>query len=240
MQFSAYSCILIASEQLFCVLTILCERGHVTNESKRNIRQQVIKRAATSPEVSAFEQIKHEDENGEYWSARELAKLLGYTLWQNFERVIAEAKEVCALNGGDVERLFVASNKKSRGRDALDYRLTRHACYIIAESADGRKPQVAFAKIYFALTTERYELLAQTEEAGASVRALLVEKGIYPERLPTPSKSYQQLLREEEVRQRLLLEDQTGLWARLLAGQVDSLDEAFDRPDAPDEESAAD
>ncbi len=94
---------------------------------------------------------------------------------------------------------------------------------------------MAFAKIYFALTTERYELLAQTEEAGASVRALLVEKGIYPERLPTPSKSYQQLLREG-----LLLEDQTGLWARLLAGQVDSLDEAFDRPDAPDEESAAD
>ena len=308
------------------------------SEDKHNIHQQVIKRATTSPEVSAFEQIKREDENGEYWSARELAKLLGYTLWQNFERVIAEAKEVCAINGGDVERLFIATNRKSRGRDATDYHLARHACYIIAESADGRKPQVAFAKIYFALTTERFELLAQTDEdrlrieqrqkllrhnaalalqaraagvmtdrefahffnegylglymetvaqirvrmglrgsqdisdhmgsletaandfraalarqllidrgvadkyaaynvhheAGASVRALLVEKGIYPERLPTPSKSYQQLLREEEVRQRLLLEDQTGLWARLLAGQVDSLDDSLDESDEDD------
>jgi len=114
------------------------------SDNKRDIHQQVIRRATTSSEVSAFEQIKREDESGEYWSARELAKLLGYTLWQNFERVIAEAKEVCATNGGDVARLFVAVVKKSRGRDATDYHLARHACYIIAESADGRKPQVAF------------------------------------------------------------------------------------------------
>jgi len=61
-------------------------------------------------------------------------------------------------------------------------------------------------------------------EAGASVQALLISKGIYPERLPTPDKSYQQLLREEEARQRILMEDQTGLWAQLLSGYVDSLD----------------
>lgn len=281
-----------------------------------------------SDSVSAFERIKHEDEAGEYWRARELASLLGYAKWQHFNEVIEEAKEVCRTNGGDVDRLFTAVGKKSRGRDALDYRLTRHACYIIAESADGRKAQVAFAKMYFALTTERYELLAQTEEdrlriehrqrllqenatlalqaraagvmtdqefarffnsgyhglyyetqqqirerkglrrgqdvsdymgsletaanifraalarqllddrgvhdsaatanathheAGDSVRALLLSKGIAPEALPTPPKSYQQLLREEEARQRILQEDQTGLWVRLLAGRDDPL-----------------
>jgi DNA-damage-inducible protein D len=278
--------------------------------------------------VSAFERIKREDEAGEYWLARELAALLGYAKWQHFNDVIEEAKEVCRTNGGEVDRLFTAVGKKSRGRDALDYRLTRHACYIVAESADGRKPEVALAKIYFALTTERYELLAQTEEdrlriehrqrllqenatlalqaraagvmtdqefarffnagyrglyqetqqqirerkglkrsqdvsdymgsletaanifraalarqllddrgvpdaatanathyeAGDSVRALLVSKGIYPEALPTPTSSYQQLLREEEARQRILQEDRTGLWAQLLAGQDDHLD----------------
>jgi hypothetical protein len=65
---------------------------------------------------------------------------------------------------------------------------------------------------------------ATHHEAGDSVRALLVSKGIYPERLPTPAKSYQQLLREEEARQRILQEDRTGLWAKLLAGRDDQLD----------------
>jgi DNA-damage-inducible protein D len=118
--------------------------------------------------VSAFEAIMHVDEDGaEWWSARELGQLLGYNVWRNFAEVIEEAKEASRTNGGDVERLFAAVIKKSRGRDALDYRFTRHACYLVAESADGRKPLVALAKIYFALTTERYELLAVSEEERA-------------------------------------------------------------------------
>lgn len=118
--------------------------------------------------VSAFEQIKHTDEQGEYWLARELGKLLGYTKWQNFLGVVHEAMEVCRVQGGTTEGLFTASSNKSSGRGRpsaeYDYRLTRHACYLVAESADGRKEEVALAKIYFAITTQRYELLAQTEE----------------------------------------------------------------------------
>jgi hypothetical protein len=49
-------------------------------------------------------------------------------------------------------------------------------------------------------------------EAGDSVRTLLLSKGIVPEQLPTPRKSFQQLLREEEARQRILAEDRLGLW----------------------------
>src|SRR5215467_14617084 len=120
--------------------------------------------------VSAFESIKHVDEFGEYWSARELARLLGYTSWQNFEAVIDEAKAVCQANGGDIERLFTAVVKKTRGRDARDYRLTRHACYLVAESADGRKEAVALAKIYFALTIEHRQRLLQ-ENADLALRA---------------------------------------------------------------------
>lgn len=194
--------------------------------------------------------------------------------------------------------------------------MTRHACYLVAESADGRKEEVALAKIYFAITTQRYELLAQTEEerlriehrqrllhenadlalrareagtltsqefarffnsgylglyhetqhqirdrkslkrgqdvsdymgsletaanifraalarqmmddggvtdlptanathheAGDSVRGVLLSKGITPEQLPTPRKSFQQLMREEEARQRILAEAGFGLW----------------------------
>jgi DNA-damage-inducible protein D len=84
--------------------------------------------------VSAFEQIKHTDEQGEYWLARELGKLLGYDRWQNFLRVIHEAMEVCRVQGGSTEVFFTAISKKSSGRGRpsaeYDYRLTRHACYM--------------------------------------------------------------------------------------------------------------
>jgi len=274
--------------------------------------------------VSAFEQIRHTDEQGEYWLARELGKLLGYDKWQNFLGVIHEAMEVARVQGGGTEGVFTAISKnptRKGGRPSAeyDYRLTRHACYLVAESADGRKEEVALAKIYFAITTQRYELLVQSEEerlriehrqrllqenadlalraraacamtsqefahffnagylglyqetqqqirtrkglkrshdvsdymgsletasnifraalakqliddrgdadlaaasathheAGDSVRALLLSKGITPEQLPTPAKSFQQLLREEEARAKILAENRLGLWADL-------------------------
>ncbi len=61
---------------------------------------------------------------------------------------------------------------------------------------------------------------------------MLIAKNISPERLPTPTKSYQQLLHEEEARQRILSEDHTGLWARLLAGRDDPIDDGHDDQDA--------
>jgi hypothetical protein len=79
--------------------------------------------------------------------------------------------------------------------------------------------------------TELSTANATHHEAGDSVRSLLVSKGIHPERLPTPTKSYQQLLREEEARQHLLAEDQTGLWAQLLAGRDSNLGAADDDAD---------
>src|SRR5215471_4698054 len=99
---------------------------------------------ALVPELSAFERIKHRDEDGaECWYARELMTLLGYKLWQNFERVIGEATAVVGQEGPEaVASNFIVINTKNlsaetRGRKGLDYQLTRHACYVIAESADG-------------------------------------------------------------------------------------------------------
>ena len=111
---------------------------------------------------SPFDTIRHADEQGEYWFARELAGKLGYTSrdsWRNFERVIAEAKSVGASQGHDVTTLFVDCDKKSTGgRPGQDYRLTRFACYLVALSAEGTKAEVAAAKIYFAVQTRRQEL----------------------------------------------------------------------------------
>ena len=47
-----------------------------------------------------FEQIACEYEGIECWSARELAVLLGYGKWENFQKVIDKAKEAC-LNAGE-------------------------------------------------------------------------------------------------------------------------------------------
>lgn len=99
-----------------------------------------------SASASAFEQIKHTDEQAEYWSARELSKLLGYDKWRNLLGVVHEAMEVCQVQGGSAEGVFVAISRnptKKGGRPSREYayRLTRHACYLVAESADGRKAE---------------------------------------------------------------------------------------------------
>ena len=50
-----------------------------------------------NPRKSVFEQIRHVDENGvEYWSAREMAKVLEYSEYRHFLPVIEKAKEACA------------------------------------------------------------------------------------------------------------------------------------------------
>jgi DNA-damage-inducible protein D len=67
--------------------------------------------------------------------------------------------------------------------------------------------------------TELPKANATHREAGDSVRGLLLRKGIIPEELPTPRKSFQQLLREEEARQRIMAEERFGLWAEIEEGE---------------------
>jgi hypothetical protein len=46
------------------------------------------------------EQIRHEvEDGGEYWSARELAKVLGHAQWRTFALVIAQALTACEHSG---------------------------------------------------------------------------------------------------------------------------------------------
>jgi DNA-damage-inducible protein D len=122
-----------------------------------------------APQVSAFEAIKHLDENGqEYWSARELYPILTYKYWQDFYNVLKEAMNVYRQSGGDVDSIFRLVPKDSIRRSGrpytvIDYHLSRHACYLTVLSADGSKPVIALAKSYFAVATRLHEL-AQTEE----------------------------------------------------------------------------
>ena len=115
---------------------------------------------------SIFENIKHIDKNGnEYWFARELMIALGYSKWERFSNVLEKAKISCKQSGYNVNNHFPGSGKMVKTGDSIrrikDYRLSRYACYLIAQNADSRKKIVALAQTYFAIQTRRQELLEE-------------------------------------------------------------------------------
>ena len=114
-----------------------------------------------------FEDIKHFDEEGnEYWLARELQTALDYKEWRKFENVIYKAKIACNNSNIDINEQFVGIDKLSINvnggkRIINDYKLSRYACYLIAQNGDPKKEEIAFAQCYFALQTRRAELIAE-------------------------------------------------------------------------------
>ena len=77
----------------------------------------------------------------ECWSARDMQKLLGYSLWQNFTNVINKAKAACENVGQPISDHFIDVNKKvdlgsGAQREVDDVMLTRYACYLVAQPGD--------------------------------------------------------------------------------------------------------
>jgi DNA-damage-inducible protein D len=116
---------------------------------------------AYTPDFDSIRQLS--SYGAEYWSARDLAPLLGYSRWENFDVAIKRAKTSCEQVGQVVEDHFREATKmiatgKGAQRTVKDYILSRLACYLAAQNGDPRKPEIAAAQNYFAIATRKTEL----------------------------------------------------------------------------------
>lgn len=117
--------------------------------------------------TNSFESFSNKtQDNTEFWFARDLQQLLGYSKWDNFKNVIIKAKTACEISEqnildhfADVGKTIQMPNNASKEID--DIMLTRYACYLIAQNGDSRKEAIAFAQTYFAIQTRKAELIEQ-------------------------------------------------------------------------------
>jgi len=140
-----------------------------------------------SPQADTpFERIRQIDPDDlEFWSARDLMKVLEYTDWRNFKSVLLKAQIACENSGNDPTDHFVDASKmvaigSDAKREVEDMHLSRYACYLIVQNADPAKEVVALGQTYFAVQTRRQEV-ADTEalaELTEDQRRLLLRQRV--------------------------------------------------------------
>ncbi|MDC9715326.1 MAG: DNA damage-inducible protein D [Gammaproteobacteria bacterium] len=114
-----------------------------------------------------FENSSYKTDKGiEFWLARDLQHLLGYSKWDNFKNVILKAKTACEVSGHTISQHFPDVGKTIKmpngaEKEIDDLMLTRYACYLLAQNGDSKKQTIAFAQTYFAMQTRKAELIEQ-------------------------------------------------------------------------------
>lgn len=142
-----------------------------------------------------FESTRHETDDGiEFWLARELQSLLWYSKWDNFLTAIQKAKQAVQTSHGLVSDHFADVGKmvdlwSGSQREVPDVMLTRYACYLIAQNGNPRKSQVAFAQMYFATQTRKFELIEE--------KLVLFERVLARKKLTETEKELSQVIFEQ-------------------------------------------
>lgn len=134
-----------------------------------------------------FNSFVYEAGEIEFWFARDLQNLLGYSNWENFLNVIKKAKIACQNSGAILDDNFAETSQaismpNGAIKEINDIFLSRYACYLIAQNSDSSKEQVAFAMSYFAIQTRKQELLekriVELERLQARDKLSSSEKGL--------------------------------------------------------------
>lgn len=139
-----------------------------------------------SAEISIFDDIRHDDTSREFWSARELQKILGYASWDKFQNAINRAKKSFETskitkyyNINDHFRQVGKMIRTGKGaeRTVVDFELSKYACYLIAQNGDPDKPEIAQAQAYFNIQTFRQEQFQSMsdEEKRLHVRTQVID-----------------------------------------------------------------
>ncbi|MFR0822580.1 MAG: DNA damage-inducible protein D [Clostridia bacterium] len=135
-------------------------------------------------EYKNFEEIKKRREDGtEYWNARELSKVLQYTKWENFAKVIDKARLACQNSGIENMYHFLEVRKtiqmpKNAQKVVIDYELSRYACYLIVQNGDPRKEVIALGQTYFAIQTRKQEVADYFNQLDEDNKRLVVRGDI--------------------------------------------------------------
>lgn len=127
-----------------------------------------------------FDSTRHINEyDAEYWSARELMTILGYSRWQKFTPIIEKAMTSCKSSNNEVSDHFTQSVQmvslgSGSEREVEDYHLSRYACYLIAQNGNPRKKEIAMAQTYFAIKTRQQELAENFAELSENDKRLAI------------------------------------------------------------------
>lgn len=139
-----------------------------------------------SAEISIFDDIRHDDTSREFWSARELQKILGYASWGKFQNAINRAKK--SFEASKITKYYNINDHfrqvgkliragKGAERTVVDFELSKYACYLIAQNGDPDKPEIAQAQAYFNIQTFRQEQFQSMsdEEKRLHVRTQVID-----------------------------------------------------------------
>lgn len=123
--------------------------------------KETIKRYAND-----LDAISNNEDGVEFWYARDVMAYMNYSEWRAFSKAISRARNACENSGIPIEAHFRDIKRnvelgKGATRSIDDVKLTRYACYLIAQNGDPKKEEVALLQSYFAVQTRTAELLEQ-------------------------------------------------------------------------------